>query len=213
MIFFAKSISHVRAAVILLGLTLATVAVASGDSGYRIVDKWPAGGAGKWDYLIVDSTHHHLFVSRATHVQAFDLDSGKLAGDIENTPGVHGIALAQDINRGFTSNGKGDSVTVFNLQTLAIITEIKISGKDPDAIIYDAPSKRVYTFNGRSSNVTVIDASSAREVGSISLPGSPELLSEPVSGLPHCPSESTSTRRPSMPRRLSCSVPTEIAQM
>jgi DNA-binding beta-propeller fold protein YncE len=174
MIFFAKSISHVRAAVILLGLTLATVAVASGDSGYRIVDKWPAGGAGKWDYLIVDSTHHHLFVSRATHVQAFDLDSGKLAGDIENTPGVHGIALAQDINRGFTSNGKGDSVTVFNLQTLATITEIKISGKDPDAIIYDAPSKRVYTFNGRSSNVTVIDASSAREVGSISLPGSPE---------------------------------------
>jgi YVTN family beta-propeller protein len=174
MIFFAKSNSLARAAAILLGLTLASAAVASGDSGYRIVGKWPAGGTGKWDYLIVDSPHHHLFVSRATHVQAFDLDSGKLAGDIENTPGVHGIALAQDINRGFTSNGKADSVTVFNLETLAPITEIKISGKDPDAIIYDAPSKRVYTFNGHSSNVTVIDASSAREVATISLPGSPE---------------------------------------
>ena len=174
MIFFAKSNSLARAAAILLGLTLATAAVASGDSGYRIVAKWPAAGTGKWDYLIVDSPHHHLFVSRATHVQAFDLDSGKLAGDIDNTPGVHGIALAQDMNRGFTSNGKADSVTVFNLETLAPITEIKISGKDPDAIIYDAPSKRVYTFNGRSNNATIIDASSAREVATVALPGQPE---------------------------------------
>jgi hypothetical protein len=174
MMFFAKSISFLYAAAVLLGLTLAAAAVASGDSGYRIVDKWPAGGAGKWDYLIVDSPHHHLFVSRATHVQAFDLGSGKLAGDIENTPGVHGIALAQDMNRGFTSNGKADSVTVFNLETLARITEIKISGQGPDAIIYDAPSKRVYTFNGRSNNATVIDAGSAREIGSVALPGRPE---------------------------------------
>jgi hypothetical protein len=114
----AKPFSPAQVAAILLGITLATAAAASGDSGYRIVGKWPAGGSGKWDYLIVDSPHHHLFVSRATHVQVFDLDSGKLAGDIENTPGVHGIALAQDMNRGFTSNGKADSVTVFDLQTL-----------------------------------------------------------------------------------------------
>jgi YVTN family beta-propeller protein len=172
--FFAKSISLPYGAAVLLGLTFATAAVAGADSGYRIVGKWPAGGTGKWDYLIVDSPHHHLFVSRATHVQAFDLESGKLAGDIENTLGVHGIALAQDLNRGFTSNGKADSVTVFNLETLATITEIKISGHDPDAILYDAPSKRVYTFNGRSNNATVIDASSAREVATVALPGRPE---------------------------------------
>lgn len=172
--FFNKPISLAYGAAVLLGLVLTTAAAASGDSGYRVVGKWPAGGAGKWDYLIVDSLHHHLFVSRATHVQAFDLDSGKLAGDIENTPGVHGIALAQEMNRGFTSNGNADSVTVFNLETLATITEIKISGKDPDAIIYDAPSKRIYTFNGHSNNATVIDASSAREVASIALPGRPE---------------------------------------
>ena len=172
--FFTKPISRIYGLAALLGLTLATAGVATGDSGYRIVGRWPAVGTGKWDYLIVDSPHHHLFVSRATHVQAFDLESGKLAGDIENTPGVHGIALAQDMNRGFTSNGKADSVTVFNLETLAAITEIKISGKDPDAIIYDAPSKWVYTFNGRSNNATVIDAGSAREVATIALPGRPE---------------------------------------
>jgi YVTN family beta-propeller protein len=171
--FFAKSISLPYGAAVLLGLTFAIAAVA-GDSGYRIVGKWPAGGTGKWDYLIVDSSHHHLFVSRATHVQAFDLESGKLVGDIENTLGVHGIALAQDLNRGFTSNGKADSVTVFNLETLARITEIKISGHDPDAILYDAPSKRVYTFNGHSNNATVIDANSAREIATVALPGRPE---------------------------------------
>ena len=104
-------------------------AVASGDSGYRIVGKWPAAGSGrKWDYLIVDAPHHHLFVSRATHVQAFDLDFGKLAGDIDNTPGVHGIALCSDPHRGFTSNGKADSVTVFNLENLEIITEVQTPG-------------------------------------------------------------------------------------
>jgi YVTN family beta-propeller protein len=172
--FFAKSISFTYGAAVLLAFTFASASVAADDSGYRIVGKWPAGATGKWDYLIVDSPHHHLFVSRATHVQAFDLDSGKLAGDIGNTLGVHGIALAQDLNRGFTSNGKADSVTVFNLETLATITEIKISGKDPDAILYDAPSKRVYTFNGHSNNATVIDANSAREIATVALPGQPE---------------------------------------
>jgi len=157
-----------------LGLALSTAALAAGDSGYSIVGRWPVGGAGKWDYLIVDSAQHRLFVSRATHVQVFDLESGKPAGDIANTPGVHGIAFAYDLNRGFTSNGKGDSVTVFDLKTLAPITEIKISGKDPDAILYDAPSQRIYTFNGHSNNATVIDAGTAREIATITLPGGPE---------------------------------------
>jgi DNA-binding beta-propeller fold protein YncE len=159
---------------VLFAFALSTAAIASGDSGYAVVTKWAVGGAGKWDYLIVDAPHRHLFISRATHVAVLDLDSGKLAGDIANTPGVHGIALAPDLNRGFISNGRGDSVTVFDLETLATVTEIKISGKDPDAIIYDAPSKRVYAFNGHSNSATVIDAGSAREVGSIPLPGRPE---------------------------------------
>ena len=147
---------------------------AENDGGYGIAAKWPAAGNDKWDYLAVDAPRHRLFVSRATHVQVFDLDSGQSVGNIADTPGVHGIALAADLNRGFISNGKGDSVTVFDSETLAALSVIKISGHDPDAILYDAPSHRVYTFNGHSNNATVIDARSAREEGSIALPGGPE---------------------------------------
>jgi YVTN family beta-propeller protein len=168
---WAKQFRSVIAACI-VSATLSAAAAA--DTGYSIAARWPAGGADKWDYLIVDPVHHRLFVSRATHVQVLDLGSGKVVGDIADTPGVHGIALAQDLNRGFTSNGKGDSVTVFNLQTLAPITELKISGHGPDAIIYDAPSKRIYTFNGHSDSATVIDAGSAKEIAGIPLPGRPE---------------------------------------
>ena len=144
------------------------------DGGYGVVARWSVAGSDKWDYLTVDPAHHRLFVSRATHVQVFDLDSGKPVGQIADTPGVHGIALAADLHRGFTSNGKGDSVTVFDSETLAPISVIKISGHDPDAIVYDAPSHRVYAFNGHSNNATVIDARTAREVGTVELPGSPE---------------------------------------
>jgi len=161
-------------ALCLLWLANSAAAAANNDVGYGIVQRWPIEGDGKWDYLIVDSTHRRLFLSRATHVQVVNLESGKVAGDIANTPGVHGIALAKDLNRGFTSNGKGDSVTVFNLETLAPITETKISGRGPDAIIYDAPSKKIFTFNGHSNNATVIDASTARELATIALPGRPE---------------------------------------
>ncbi len=155
-------------------VTPGAATAANGDSGYAIAARWPLEGDGKWDYLIVDPAQHRLFLSRATHVQVVDLQSGKVVGDIANTSGVHGIALAQDLNRGFTSNGKADSVTVFDLSTLAPITVLKISGHGPDAIIYDAPSKHVFTFNGHSANATVIDAASATEIATIALPGSPE---------------------------------------
>ena len=142
--------------------------------GYTLTARWAAAGNDKWDYLTVDAPRHRLFVSRATHVQVFDLDSGQPVGQIADTPGVHGIALAADLKRGFISNGKGDSVTVFDTETLAPVSVIKISGHDPDAIVYDEPSHRIYTFNGHSSNATVIDARSARETATIALPGSPE---------------------------------------
>jgi YVTN family beta-propeller protein len=157
-----------------LALAVAGNAVAAGDSGYSVVARWPIGSNDKWDYLIVDAPRHHLFLARATRVQVIDLDSGKLVGEIPNTAGAHGIALAHDLHRGFISNGKADSVTVFDLDTLATIGEIKISGSDPDAIIYDEPSHHIYAFNGHSNSTTVIDAAMAREIGTIPLPGSPE---------------------------------------
>jgi DNA-binding beta-propeller fold protein YncE len=161
-------------AAILLAFGARIADAASSGSGYAIVDRWPVGGAGKWDYLIVDSIRHHLFVSRSTHVHVIAIDSGKVVGDIADTAGVHGIALAGDLTRGFTSNGKSDSVTIFNLETFAPIQEIKIAGKGPDAIIYDSPSKQIYTFNGHSNDSTVIDAATARIMGTIALPGRPE---------------------------------------
>jgi YVTN family beta-propeller protein len=156
----------------ILGGSIATALAA--DSGYGIVARWSAGGADKWDYLIVDSVQRHLFISRASHVQVFDLESGKLAGDIVDTPGVHGIAIAGDLNLGFTSNGKADSVTVFDLKTLTRLQDIKVTGSGPDAIIYDAPSQQVYTFNGHSNNATVIDARARRVAATVALPGRPE---------------------------------------
>jgi DNA-binding beta-propeller fold protein YncE len=165
------------------GLLLsAGFAAAAGDSGYGVVAKWSAAGNDKWDYLTVDVMHHRLFVSRATHVQVFDLDSGNPAGQIADTPGVHGIAIAADLRRGFTSNGKGDSVTVFDSETLAPISVIKTSGRDPDAIVYDAPSQQVYAFNGHSNNATIIDARTAREVATVALPGRPEFAASDGQG-------------------------------
>lgn len=158
----------------LLLTVFAGFAAAAGGSGYGVVTTWPAAGSDKWDYLTVDAARHRLFVSRGTHVQVFDLDSGNPVGDIADTPGVHGIAIAADLHRGFTSNGKGDSVTVFDSETLAPISVIKISGRGPDAIVYDPPSHQVFTLNGHSNDATIIDARTAREVGSVALPGRPE---------------------------------------
>jgi YVTN family beta-propeller protein len=156
------------------GLLAFGCALAAGDSGYAWQPSWAIGGEGKWDLLTVDAAHNRLFIPRATRVQAIDLDSGKLIGEIKDTAGVHGVAVAAEFKRGFTSNGDSDSVTVFDLDSLAPITRIKISGHDPDAIVYDPYSKHVYAFNGHSDNATIIDPATAKEVGSVSLPGRPE---------------------------------------
>jgi YVTN family beta-propeller protein len=142
-------------------------------SGYHVVQKLPLGGEGGWDALAVDSDVERLYLSRGTHVMVVDLHSGKPAGDIPNTSGVHGIALAPDLGRGFTSNGRDDTCTIFDLKTLATIGTVK-TGADPDAIVYDSFAKRVFVFNGRSNDTTVIDAATGEVVGTIPLGGRPE---------------------------------------
>ncbi len=139
------------------------------------LNRFPVGGEGHWDLLSYDAKRHHLFISRATHVQVFDTDSGKLIGDIPDTKGVHGIAIAEDLNLGFTSNGMSNSVTVFNLSTLAVIQTLQISGVNPDVILYEPKTRHIVTFNGLSANATVIDAMSLKEIATIALPGKPEL--------------------------------------
>src|SRR6478752_631978 len=144
------------------------------DPGLHVIKTYKVGGEGGWDYLKADPDSRRLFISRAAHVIVLDMDSGKVVGDIPDTPGVHGIALANDLGRGFTSNGREGSVTIFDLKTLAPITKVQAVGENPDAILFDPATKRVFTFNGRSHNSTAIDAASGNIVGKIELGGKPE---------------------------------------
>jgi YVTN family beta-propeller protein len=142
--------------------------------GYEVIARYPVGGAGGWDYLSVDEKRQRLYVSRSDRVQILDAGSGKKVGEVLGTAGVHGVALAQDLALGFTSNGRSDSVTVFNLDTFAVSETVKVTGTNPDAILYDPFSKRVLTFNGGSANVTAIDATTRKVIGTIAVSGKPE---------------------------------------
>jgi DNA-binding beta-propeller fold protein YncE len=144
------------------------------DPGLHIIKTYKVGGDGGWDYLKLDPESHRLFISRATHVIVIDTESGKSVGDIPDTPGVHGIALAPDLGRGFTSNGREGTVSIFDLKTLNPISKVQAVGENPDAIMFDPATKRVFTFNGRSHDATAIDAASGNIVGKIALGGKPE---------------------------------------
>jgi DNA-binding beta-propeller fold protein YncE len=157
---------------ILLALWVVSTAWAA-DPGYHVLKTYKLGGDGGWDYLTVDSSAHRLYISRATHVMVIDTESGKQIGDIADTPGVHGIALAKDLGRGFTSNGREGTVSMFDLETLKTSSKIKV-GDNPDAILYDPATQRVFTFNGRSHDSTVIDAAKGTVLGTIKLHGKPE---------------------------------------
>jgi DNA-binding beta-propeller fold protein YncE len=147
-------------------------AVAS-PTGYHLLKKIPLGGEGGWDYLTFDSPTRRLFISRSTKVIVLDVDSGKVVGEIPNTEGVHGVALAPNLGRGFTSNGRAGTITIFDLKTLQTIGSAQ-AGINPDAIVYDPASKRVFAMNGRSSNSTAIDAATGSVAGTIALAGKPE---------------------------------------
>lgn len=156
----------------------ALLAVVQGASAappvYAVQNQFAIGGEGGWDYMSVDSANHHLFISRGTQVQVMDTETGKLAGTIANTPGVHGIAIASKYGKGFTSNGRDNTVTAFDLRSLKELTRIPTTGQGPDCIIYDSGTGRVFTMNGRSRNSTAIDAGTNAVVGTVALDGRPE---------------------------------------
>ncbi len=147
----------------------------------HVLHTYEVGGEGSWDYLTLDPESRRLYVSRSTHVMVIDADTGKVVGDIPDTAGVHGIAVAADLGRGFTSNGKAASATIFDLKTLKTIGTVK-TGEGPDAIIYDAASKRVFTFNGRSNDATAIDAAAGTAAGTVELGGKPEFAAADGAG-------------------------------
>jgi YVTN family beta-propeller protein len=150
-------------------------------SGYHVIKQVKLGGEGGWDYLTFDAKSNRLYISRSTHVMVVDADSGAVVGDILNTPGVHGIAIVSDLNKGFTSNGRDSTVTVFDLKTLKVLKQIPV-GKNPDAIIYDPASKRVFSFNGASSDTTAIDPQTETVAGTIALGGRPEFAVSDLGG-------------------------------
>ena len=157
-------------------------AAAPPASGYHLLKKIEIGGEGGWDYLIVDGAARRLYVSRGTRVMVFDADSGASVGEIPDTPGVHGIAIADDLGRGFTSNGRDGSVTIFELKTLKPISKVKV-GKNPDCILYDPATHRVFAFNRGSDDVSAIEAKTGDVAAPIALGGHPEFATADGKGM------------------------------
>jgi DNA-binding beta-propeller fold protein YncE len=161
--------------VVAAGFLLADFAQAApGRSGYHVLKTVPIGGKGSWDYCVVDSAARRVYVSHGNHVVVLDADSGVVVGDIPNTLGVHGVALATDLNRGFITAGRANTIIIFDLKTLKTIDTVKARGMNPDAVYYDAGSKRVFAFNGGSANAVAINAADGKVAGTIAVGGKPE---------------------------------------
>jgi hypothetical protein len=168
----------VRTSAALLTLVLSRGAVVHGQvtdgRTYHVARTIPVAGDGFWDYLAWDGVRHRLFLSHGTEVDVVDDRTGQVSGRIADTPGVHGIALAQDLGRGFVSNGRDGTITLFDLARLETTGRVPVAGRNPDAILYDSVSRRVLTFNGGSADATALDAGTGRIVGQVALGGKPE---------------------------------------
>lgn len=170
---FHRARIAIAALVVSVSVLTAAEPVPAGP-GYRLVKTIAVGGDGGWDYLTLDGAARRLYVARSTRVMVFDADSYASVGEISDTAGVHGVALAPDLARGFTSNGRSSTVTIFDMKSLKVLSEVKTTGENPDAILYDPASRRVLAFNGRGGSATAIDAADGRVAGTIALGGKPE---------------------------------------
>jgi DNA-binding beta-propeller fold protein YncE len=151
-----------------------TLASAPAQPNYHIVAKVPVGGAGGWDYLETDAVARRLYVTHGDHVVVIDMDALKVVGDVPDCPGMGGVALARELNRGFTANGTDDTVTVFALDTLKPLARWKATGKRPNQILYEPATKRLFTFNSTGRNATAFDAATGEVLGTIPLDGRTE---------------------------------------
>lgn len=156
----------------ILCLTAATGLLGQ-DGPYRAGKEIPVGGEGGWDYLTVDSAAHRLYVSHATHAVVIDTQTNAVVGDIPDTPGIHGVAIAADLGKGFTTNGRENKASIFDLKTLKLIQKVD-TGENPDAVLYEPAKKEIYTMNGRGKSATEIDAQTGKVVATVPLEGKPE---------------------------------------
>jgi YVTN family beta-propeller protein len=162
-------------------LIAAAFAAPASAGGYSVTKKVSISGQGSWDYLTVDEANRRLYVSHGTQVEVLDIDSLTAVGTIPNTLGVHGIAIAPELERGFVSNGQSATVTIFDLKTLKPIADVP-AGQKPDAIIYDPATSRVFAFNGGSNSATAIDAATGKVAGTVDLGGGPEFAAADGNG-------------------------------
>jgi DNA-binding beta-propeller fold protein YncE len=151
-------------------------------ANYTVSRSFPLGGRGGWDYLALEASGARLFVSRGDRVDVVETVSGKLVATIPTTPGVHGIAFAPALIRGFTSNGRSNTVSVFELDTLRVIQEVAVSGKNPDAILYEPRHNYIITANGETANLSVLDAGTLQVAATLPLPGPPEFMATDGAG-------------------------------
>ncbi len=164
-----------------IALALAIAYAAELHAAYHVVRHIKIGGTGGWDYLTVDSAARRLYLSHSDRVEVVDIDHQKVIGTIPKTEGVHGIAIAPDLHRGFVSNGRAGTMTIFDLDKLTTIAEVKVTGDNPDAILYDLATKHVFTFNGRGQNATVLDGD-GKVIATIPLGGKPEFAQSDLAG-------------------------------
>ena len=179
-----KTPSHSRTLLLAIASLTITLVAKAGD--YHAFKTLPIGGEGAYDYLTADAASRRLYVSHSTKVVVIDMDKNEVVGEIAETPGVHGIAIAPDLKRGFTSNGRESKVSLFDLETFK--TEMKVgTGANPDAILYEPSQHEVYTFNGRGLSATVLEAKSGKTIATIPLSGKPEFaVADTKAGLIYC---------------------------
>jgi YVTN family beta-propeller protein len=168
-----KKLLSLGSLIVLLGFSQLSVAQLK-PSEYFLAHKFQLEGDGFWDYLAADEPNNRLFISHGMMVQVINASDGTLLGTIPDTKGVHGIALAPELNKAYISCGRDSSVTIIDYTTLAFIKKVMVTGSNPDAILYDPFSQKVFAYNGRTGNATVIDAKTDKVVATIPLDGKPE---------------------------------------
>src|SRR5271166_5748098 len=162
-----------RILALIVALFSIAVVPATAQKSFKLADRVKLGGEGGWDYLTYDPDANRVFITRGNHVMVVDAKTLKPTDDITGLSGIHGVALAPQLSRGFITSGGDDMLVIFDLKTLKVLDKVKVGGR-PDAILYDASAKRVYTFNARTQDSTVVDAASGKVVGTIPLGGKPE---------------------------------------
>jgi DNA-binding beta-propeller fold protein YncE len=168
---------------VFVAFVLLPASVACADSTYHLLKEITVGGEGGWDYLASDDAAHRLYVAHGVKIVVIDTEKDAVVGEITDTPGVHGFAIAPDLQRGFSSNGREGKAGIVDLKTLKTLSKVA-TGENPDAIVYASGEHEVYTFNGKGQSATVFDAGTGNVVATIPLPGKPEFaVYDPAAGL------------------------------